>query len=153
MVFGPSPKITKRYKDMLYMILFLFACCIFWAIWLRLGRLGKNSFTPKTDQNGILRGQKLHRFTQNQINLHWKPSQNHGIVINTNEAYFREKTPTHIGATYAITNFSQNFWSRIPRESGQKFYIMRFRIFTESEFLFGLGKIITGKKSAPRISA
>ena len=50
LVFGASPKSTKRYKVMLYIIRFLYACCIFCAIWLRLGELGKNDFTPKTGQ-------------------------------------------------------------------------------------------------------
>lgn len=39
-----------RCHDMLYMIRFLPAYCIFLAIWRRLGWLGKHSFTPKTDQ-------------------------------------------------------------------------------------------------------
>ena len=50
MVFEHSPKSTTRYKDMLFMIRFLSACCIFCAIWRRSGRLEKNDFTPKTDQ-------------------------------------------------------------------------------------------------------
>ena len=50
MVFGAFPKSATRCKVMLYMIRFLSTCCIFWAIWRRLGRLGKNGFIPKTDQ-------------------------------------------------------------------------------------------------------
>ena len=53
----------------------------------------------------ILRGLKLRRFTLNQINLHKNVSQNQRKVINGNAAYLRAKTPTHITATYAITNF------------------------------------------------
>ena len=54
-------------------------------------------------------GWKLRRFTQNQINLHQKVSQNHRMVINSKEVNFHEKTPTHISATYAFTIFYQNF--------------------------------------------
>ena len=57
----------------------------------------------------ILRGLKLRRLTQNQINPHLKVAQNHRTVENSNEAYFHINTPTHIRATYAITNFDQNF--------------------------------------------
>ena len=46
LVFGASSKSTTRYKVILYIIRFLSAWCIFWAIW----RLGKNGFKPKTDQ-------------------------------------------------------------------------------------------------------
>ena len=38
----------------------------------------------KPPENGIIRGLKLRRFTQNQIKLHQKVSQNHRRVINSN---------------------------------------------------------------------
>ena len=82
----------------------------------------------KLTKNVISRGLKLRRFTQNQINLHSKVFQNHRNVKNSHKAYFYKKTPTHISATYAITNFDQNFQNRIPRESGKNFYIIRFSI-------------------------
>ena len=63
----------------------------------------------KPTKNVILRGLKLRRFIQNQINLYQKVSQNNRTVINGTEANFHVKTPTHISATYAITNFYQNF--------------------------------------------
>ena len=46
-------------------------------------------------------GWKLRRFTQNQINLHQKVSQNHRIVIKSNEVNFHEKIPTHWENTHA----------------------------------------------------
>ena len=72
-------------------------------------RVGKMVLHKKLTKNAILRGLKLRRFTQNQINLHQKVSQNHRTNINSNKANFHEKTPTHISATYAITIFYQNF--------------------------------------------
>ena len=63
----------------------------------------------KPTKNVILRGLKLRRFTQNQINLRQKVSQNHRTIINGNEANFHAKAPTHTSATYAIKNFYQNF--------------------------------------------
>ena len=92
------------------------------------GRRDKNSFISKTVKNGILRGLRLRRFTQNQINPHQKTSQNHRTLITSNKGNFHEKPPTHIRATYAISNVYKNFYSRIPRESGQNFYIIRFSI-------------------------
>ena len=63
----------------------------------------------KLTKNGILRGLKLRRYSQNQINLRLKSSQNNRTVINSNTAYSQEETPTHIRATYAKINFYPNF--------------------------------------------
>ena len=49
-----------------------------------------------------------------------------------------------ICVTYAITNFYQNFQNQIPSEPGEKFYIMKFRIFNFH---------LVSEKSAPRKSA
>ena len=82
----------------------------------------------KLPKNGILRGMKMRRFIQNQINLHQKVSQNHRTVIDSNKANIYEKPPTHKRATYAIKIFYHNSLNRIPRESAQNFYIMKFSI-------------------------
>ena len=58
----------------------------------------------KLSKNVILRGLKLRRFTQNQINPHQKTSQNHRKLITSHKGNFHQKPPTHIRPTYAIQN-------------------------------------------------
>ena len=84
--------------------------------------------TEVSEKIVILCGLKLRRLTQNQINLHSKASQNKRTIISRNEAYFYGEMTTHFCATYAIMNFYQNFQNRIPRETDQNFYIMKFSI-------------------------
>ena len=50
MVFWNSPKSATRCKDMLYIFWIVTSYCIFWNLNLRLGELGKNGVTAKTDQ-------------------------------------------------------------------------------------------------------
>ena len=38
---------------------------------------------------------------------------------------FENETPTHMGATHAISKLKQKFQNRIPRELDQNFYIPR----------------------------
>ena len=90
--------------------------------------LSKNGLIPKTAQKWDSTWVKLRRFTQNHINLDQKVSQNHRTVMNSNKANIYEKPPTHMSATYAITNFYHTSSNRIPRESAQNFYIIRFSI-------------------------
>ena len=68
------------------------------------GRWGKSVLHQKLSEFRILRGLKLRKFTSNQINPHWKESQNHRTIKNSNTGFYQEETPTHISATYEITN-------------------------------------------------
>ena len=72
----------------------------------------------------ILRWLKLCGFAQNQINPHWKASQNHRRVKEIYESYFHEKPPTHISASYAIVKIF-----RTGKGIRSIFYIMRFSFF------------------------
>ena len=108
-------------SHVLYIIRFSMKFCVGEILSSRCATLCKIVMYHKPSKNVILRGFKLRRFTRNQINLHWKASQNHRTDIISNEAFFREKSPTHISATYAITKFFIISRNGIP---GQKLYIM-----------------------------
>ena len=70
--------------------------------------LAKLVLHQKLTKNEILPGLNLSRFNSKSNKPTSKVSQNHWAVLNSNEAYFHQKTPTHISATYAITNCYQN---------------------------------------------
>ena len=109
-----SFKILKKHSFKILIILRLFIPVL---------SNGGNRFTQKLTKNVILRWLKLHRFAQNQINPHWKASQNHRKVKGSYESYFHEKPPTHISASYAIIKIF-----RTGKGIRSIFYIMRFSV-------------------------
>jgi len=65
----------------------------------------------------------------------------------------REKAPTHISAAYAIKIFIKISRTEFPGNQVKNFISWDSEFFTESESLFGLGKISTEKILATRNSA
>ena len=63
----------------------------------------------------ILRGLKLRRFDQNQVNHDKRLYQNVENTEVMQSANFNLKPPTHIDATHAISKFDQNFQNWISR--------------------------------------
>ena len=61
--------------------------------------------------------------TQNQIITLDFISQNDQRKKLYNLGDFKNETPTHMGATHAISKLKQKFQNRIPRELDQNFYI------------------------------
>ena len=98
-------------------------------------------------------GWNLRRFSQNPNNLHLKASRNHRTALNNNWAQFHEKPPAHFSATYAIIFFTKISRIGFPGNLVKIFISSDSEFFTESESLFRLGKIRTGKKSASQNSA
>jgi len=100
----------------------------------------------------ILRWLKLCGFAQNQINPHWKASQNHRRVKEIYESYFHEKPPTHISASYAIVKIFRTGKGIRSIFTGQFFTSWDSAFFTELNNLSGVRKIFTGKISFSEFS-
>ena len=96
---------TADHSQVLNIIRFSLRLCVERTIWGRCGVLWENYHVFHRFYGGC----NLRRFSQNQINLHLKASQNHRTVLNSNRAQFHEKPPAHFAATYAIIFFYQNF--------------------------------------------
>ena len=95
------------------------------------GQRRENGFKQNTDETLDFTRVKVAWVHLKQINPPSKIFQNHRTVINRKKAYFHQKAPTPMSATYKIMNFCQNFYSRIPRESRKIFLQVKKISFSE----------------------
>ena len=124
---------------------------IVWYKWCRTDKNRGNSFAPKTVQYwDFTRGKIAYR---NRINLHWKAFQNDRIVINSNDANFHEKAPTHVTANYAIRIFIKISRTGLPGNRVKIYIPWDSATLIESESLFGYQNISIREKLLRRNSA